>query len=454
MLVDDLGQVAGRLGVVADADPGEAVGAEAAPDAAGEAASASRRDGQVGEQGVAGAVAVLGVPAAEAVEVHRHERAGWAEEAAWTTPPTWRVKARVSRKPESGSVSDWPCIAQQGAEAPEEERGDDPHQRAAAPPGPARWPGRPAPGPMAASMVFEGPRTACASVTRIGRRGGEGRAAPSRACSRASRGRGPRRRAAGDEERHQPVRQRPGRRRRRRTRRTPPAGHGRAADRVVEGGQQQQVEGDRHQQGDVLGRGQATAPRASPTTIDEEHREHRELDRRALRALAARLAPAPAGAAATARGTRRGRPAGSRSATTRPGCWTSPPVARKSEVRHAAEGPAREADGESAARTAPRRPSSAARRPAAAREAEPGDGADEQHAERRGDRQVHDPRAGRARRHEEQHGRRAGERRRTMARSSGARRPRELRIAITPMVSAAGMQRPETRGTRACRERS
>ena len=88
----------------------------------------------------------------------RSSRAGRVEEAACTTPPTWRVKARCSRKPESGSVSDWPCIAHQRAEAPDEEGGDDPDRRGGAAAGARTLAGPLSARPRAARIVFDGPR--------------------------------------------------------------------------------------------------------------------------------------------------------------------------------------------------------------------------------------------------------------------------------------------------------
>ena len=125
-------------------------------------------------------------------------------------------------------------------------------------------------------------------------------------------------RAAGEQQRHQGVGRGQGGERVGEPDERHLPGHGGAAHRVVEGGEEQEVQHHGELQGDVLHRRQRGLPQQRDHD-HEEQRQHGELDREALDALGARLlerrlAHEPQGAVPERVGA-----AGSRSATTPPG---------------------------------------------------------------------------------------------------------------------------------------
>ena len=231
---------------------------QAAPDAADQA-GALQLVAQVGQQGVALAEAVLAVPQAEAVQVHRDQqgaaaRRGGLQHAA-------HVAGEGAGLEEAGELVGVGLAvhAQQGAEPPEEGRGHQPHQRTEG------GGGEHARG--AAQHEADGGEQGLGGAEH---RLGLGH--PDRAAGRdREQGHGDHvadhRRAddrgvvaAGHQERHHAVGQGEG------DERVGEPDEGRltaqraSAGRVVEGGQQEQVQHDRHQQGDVLDRRQGRLP--------------------------------------------------------------------------------------------------------------------------------------------------------------------------------------------------
>ena len=371
---DDLRQMAGGGRVVADPDPGEPVGAETAPDAPGEGRRLEAR-GHAREEGVAGAVAVLGVPAAEAVEVHGHDDGrvgrGW---------PPGRHRRRGGRTPASrGTRRSRRCRTRRGP-------GGGPR---GARRGRRRWStraGRRTSGRQRAGRTGQRQarsrrasswrcRARCASRSRAAAGGRRRARAPSRRCSRH---RGQRAARTGAPRVTRKVTSRVRERQRGEGVDEPDeggaVGHVRAPDRVVEGGQQEQVEGDRARAGR-----RSRPPRGSSTRGSRTRRSRACAKVESSMASASRARPRRDSSSAGWRSIHSAavpEGVGEEEPDLRPGGRALHVAAggEEGEVRHAAERPAQQPVGHQPPEAAPRRPWSGGR-PGACAEAEAGDDA-------------------------------------------------------------------------------